>query len=253
MAEGTKEQWHSDKAADRGEPSYVWRDGQKRRFAMIRDAADDRMKGIVLEDGCGVGSYLYRLAAEASFATGIEIEYDRLSIAMKNRISERFSVANSTGENLPFASDTFDLILSHEVIEHVDDDRQCVEEMIRCLKPGGRLALFCPNRGYPFETHGIYWKGTYHFGNKLFVNYLPRKLRDRLAPHVDIYTVKDLENLFHGMPVKIVKKTILFGAYDNIIQRTGGFGRFLRASLQMLEKTPLKKFGLSHFWIIEKN
>ena len=252
MAKGKKEQWHSDQAADRGEPSYVWRDGQKRRFAMVKEAAEDRIKGIVLEDGCGVGSYLFRIADEASFAAGIEIEYDRVKIAMRNRNSDRISTANSCGENLPFASDTFDLILSHEVIEHVDDDRQCVEGMIRCLKPGGRLTLFCPNRGYPFETHGIYWKGTYHFGNKLFVNYLPRKLRDKLAPHVDIYTGKDLEKLFQGLPVKLIKKTIVFGAYDNIIQKTGGFGRMLRSFLQTLEKTPLKIFGLSHFWVIEK-
>jgi hypothetical protein len=44
----------------------------------------------------------------------------------------------------------------------------------------------------------------------------------------------------------------VFGAYDNIIQKTGGFGRMLRSFLQTLEKTPLKIFGLSHFWVIEK-
>ncbi len=29
-----------------------------------------------------------------------------------------------------------------------------INEIIRVLKPGGRLVLFVPNRGYPFETHG---------------------------------------------------------------------------------------------------
>ena len=82
----------------------------------------------------------------------------------------------------------FSLILSHEVLEHVQDDRRSVEEMVRTLKPGGRIVLFVPNRGYPFETHGIYWRGRYHFGNIPLVNYLPRRLRDRLAPHVRSYT-----------------------------------------------------------------
>ena len=124
--------------------------------------------------------------------------------------------------------------------------------MIRVLKPGGRIVLFCPNRGYPFETHGIYWKGEYRFGNKLFVNYLPRSLRDKLAPHVNIYTKKDLEKLFAGQPVKFIERTVIFGAYDNLIQRYGAAGKALRAVLQGLEKTPLRVLGLSHLWVIEK-
>lgn len=252
MAVNELEQRHSDKAANRGEPSYVWRDGQKRRMRMIEAAAGGRMEGIILEDGCGVGSYLNRIAEKAKYSVGIEIEFERGKKALSDGNPEQTAVVNSSGEFLPFASDSFDLVLSHEVIEHVDDDRKCIEEIIRCLKPGGRLVLFCPNRGYPFETHGIYWKGAYHFGNKFFVNYLPRGLRDQLAPHVNVYTGRDLGKLFSGLPVKIVKKTIIFGAYDNIINRAGRFGRLLRNFLQALEKTPLKVFGLSHFWVIEK-
>jgi len=147
---------------------------------------------------------------------------------------------------------TFDLVLSHEVLEHVQNDRAAVCEMIRALTPGGRVIFFVPNRGYPFETHGIYWKGRYYFGNKLFVNYLPRPLRNKLAPHVRIYSTKDLEKLFADLPVKFIERTIIFGAYDNIIARFGSFGTVLRSILQFLERTPLKIFGLSHFWVVEK-
>ena len=42
------------KAALRGEPSYVWRAGQRRRLDMIVRAAGDRLGGLVLENGCGV-------------------------------------------------------------------------------------------------------------------------------------------------------------------------------------------------------
>jgi SAM-dependent methyltransferase len=138
------------------------------------------------------------------------------------------------------------------VIEHVEDDRQTVAEMVRVLKPGGRIILFCPNRGYPFETHGIYRKGEYHFGNKLFVNYLPDRWRNKLAPHVRIYRKRDLEKLFEGLPVHFVYRTIIFGAYDNIIRRSPALGKLLRGFLQFLEKTPLRALGLSHFWVVEK-
>ena len=120
------------------------------------------------------------------------------------------------------------------------------------LVKDGCFQIFCPNRGYPVETHGIYWKGVYQFGNKLFVNYLPRPLRDKLAPHVRVYSKKDLRKLTAGLPLTLETEKTIFGAYDNIIQRRPKLGKALRAFLQWLEKTPLQRLGLSHFWVLRK-
>jgi SAM-dependent methyltransferase len=237
-----------NKAALRGEPSYVWRAGQQRRLDMIVRAAAERIKGRILENGCGVGMYVEHLSHLGGEVIGLEYDFERAAEAGQNSSL----IFNAAGEFIPLSSSTTDLILSHEVIEHVQDDRTAICEMVRILRPGGRITLFCPNRGYPFETHGIYWRGQYHFGNKLFVNYLPRSLRDKLAPHVRVYSNKDLEKLFEGLPVKFIERTIIFGAYDNIIARFGPFGKALRSILQYLERTPLKIFGLSHFWVIER-
>jgi SAM-dependent methyltransferase len=236
------------KAALRGEPSYVWRAGQDRRLAMILRAAGERIHGRVLENGCGVGMFAEKLAEHGGTVIGLEYDFERAAEAH----TRAPQIINAAGEYLPFPKASFDLILSHEVIEHVQDDRAAIREMVRALRPGGRIVLFCPNRGYPFETHGIYWRGTYHFGNIPLVNWLPRRWRDKLAPHVEIYTGSDLARLFHGLPVRIVERTIIFGAYDNIIARFGRFGRILRGILQFLERTPLRIFGLSHFWVIER-
>jgi SAM-dependent methyltransferase len=237
-----------EKAARRGEPSYVWRAGQERRLEMILAAAGERAGGRVLEDGCGVGQYAARLSQSGGQVIGLEYDFERAGEA-RGRIPR---VVNAAGEGLPFPQGSFDLILSHEVLEHVADDRQAVEEMSRVLRPGGRAAIFAPNRGYPFETHGVYWRGRYHFGNIPLVNYLPRRFRNRLAPHVRVYSSGDLERLFTGLPLRLVEKTVIFGAYDNIIARYPRAGRMLRAALQWLEKTPLRVLGLSHFWVVEK-
>ena len=245
-----------DKAALRGEPSYVWRAGQQRRLEMICNAAEDRIHGTILENGCGVGMYVEHLSPFGGTVIGLEYDSERAHEARQNSPH----ILNAAGESLPLLSSTFDLILSHEVIEHVQDDRSAIREMVRVLrspdvvsgKPGGRLALFCPNRGYPFETHGIYWRNNYYFGNKLFINYLPRFIRDKLAPHVRVYSKRDMLKLFDGVPVRFIEQTIIFGAYDNIIARFGEFGKILRSILQFLERTPLKIFGLSHFWVVEK-
>jgi SAM-dependent methyltransferase len=239
----------SDKAALRGEPSYVWRAGQQRRLGMILAAAGERMNGRVLDNGCGVGMYVQHLQqASGGQVFGLEYEFERLLQAREHSPL----LACAAGEYLPYPADSFDLVLSHEVLEHVTDDRQAVLEIVRTLKTGGRLVLFVPNRGYPFETHGIYWRGKYHFGNMPLVNYLPRPWRNKLAPHVRAYSRRDLVRLFADLPLKVVEQTILFGAYDNIIARIGFLGKFMRWFLQALEKTPLRALGLSHFWVVEK-
>ncbi len=236
------------KAAWCGEPSYVWRAGQARRLKLILQAAGDRLSGRVLENGCGVGMYVEHLAPHCASITGLEYDFERAAEAHQNSAQ----IINGAGENLPFAEGAFSLILSHEVLEHVRDDALAVREMIRTLKPGGRIVLFVPNRGYPFETHGVYWRGRYRFGNVPLVNWLPSRWRNKLAPHVRVYTARGLKRLFNGLPVRFVQRTVIFGAYDNLIIRFGAAGRALRAVLQWAERTPLRIFGLSHFWVVEK-
>jgi SAM-dependent methyltransferase len=242
-----------EKAALCGEPSYVWRAGQERRLRLILAAAGERIQGKVLENGCGVGMYVERLAPYCEQIVGLEYEFSRAREARKRTGYFPFAhVISAAGEDLPFPTGAFDVILSHEVLEHVQDDRRAVEEMVRALRPGGRIILFVPNRGYPFETHGIYWRGRYHFGNIPLVNYLPRLLRDRLAPHVRVYAKQDLERVFRDLPVKFIQRQVIFGAYDNIIVRFPRLGPAMRSLLQGLENTPLQAMGLSHFWVIEK-
>jgi len=223
---------------------------------MIQKAAGARIQGIVLDNGCGVGQYLQRLAEPAKLASGLEYEAGHARSAQARGLN----VVRAVSENLPYASGTLDLVLSHEVLEHVQDDRRALEEIVRVLRPplgeadfeAGRLVLFVPNRGYPFETHGIYWRGRYRFGNIPLVNYLPRRLRNRLAPHVRVYSRRDLEALFADLPLQVVSQAVIFGAYDNIIVRWPKLGLLLRRLLQGLEKTPLRALGLSQVWVLER-
>lgn len=246
--ESLKTMTHSELAALRGEPSYVWRAGQERRLRMI--ARWTRLEnGRVLEAGGGVGMYAARFRQQFTDDVQLfDIELERVAEARQTIPTALVAAA----EALPYPTDYFDAILSHEVLEHVVDDRQSVREMVRVLKPGGRMAIFVPNRWYPFETHGHYWRGQYHFGNTPLINYLPNVWRDRLAPHVRAYTRRGLLRLFDDQPVRLVQHRRIYGGYDNLIARLGTPARVVRDALYRLEGTPLDTFGLSHFLVMEK-
>jgi SAM-dependent methyltransferase len=202
----------------------------------------------VLDVGCGVGTYTAALRRETPHVFGVEIERER-ALEAKTRAA---GVTQSCGERLPFPDGAFDVVFSHEVLEHVADDRACAAEMVRVARRPGRIVVFVPNRLYPFETHGFFWRGRYHFGNAPLVNWLPNPLRERLAPHVRAYTARGLRRLFEGLPVRIVHHAQVFPGYDNVAARAPALGRLVRAVTYTLERTPLAVFGLSHLLVLER-
>jgi len=202
----------------------------------------------ILDAGCGVGMYVRALRRFSEEVYGIDVDADKIAQAGRELPNLRVAPA----ESLPFDDDFFDVVLSHEVLEHVNDDRAAAREAVRVLRPGGRLVVFVPNRLWFFETHGVYWRGAYHFGNIPLVNWLPDDLRNKLAPHVRAYTGKQLRALFEGLPTRVVAHTQIYPAYDNLVKRRPALGRVLRAITYTAERTPLRAFGLSHLLVVEK-
>lgn len=241
----------SKHAAELGEPSYVWRTGQDRRWQMIAEWSRLHEAQRVLDVGTGIGLYLQKFAefAHLDIVAGTEYEFVR---AMRAAQRDAGEVVQSA-EPLPFPTDTFDVVLSHEVLEHVGDDRLAATEIVRVLRPGGRAVVFVPNRWWLFETHGIYWRGDYRFGNYLLVNYLPNVLRNRLAPHVRAYTAAGLRRLFAALAVRTVHHTQIFPGYDNLVARRPTLGKIARTVTYALEQTPARIIGLSHVLVLEKS
>jgi len=87
----------------------------------------------------------------------------------KQRIpSGKFLVASAS--KLPFKDESFDIVLCTEVIEHVDDQSQAIEEMFRVIKEGGILVITSPNRFFKplFDLLSKIGVRPYHGNEKWF-------------------------------------------------------------------------------------
>jgi SAM-dependent methyltransferase len=235
----------TDKRAELGHASQVWTRGLERRLQMVRRYVTLENKRI-LDIGCGVGAFVRRLREFTPHVYGFDI--DRESVV--TGAEELPNLALAVGEHLPYPQASFDVIFLHEVLEHVDDDVATLKEARRVLAPGGRIVVFVPNRLYPFETHGIFLRKKYVFGNIPLINYLPDAARNRLVPHARAYTRGGLRRAYRRAGLRPVIHTQVFPGFDHIIANRKMVGRVLRVVLYPLENTPLRIFGLSHFVVL---
>jgi len=119
----------------------------KRELDMLLNvSADDA----ILDVGCGTGADVLALAAKVGPAGRVVgIDSSEQLIAQARATSPGLPVEFHQGNagELPFADGTFDAVRSERVIEHVPDPSRALSEMLRVLKPGGRLLVCDPDHG----------------------------------------------------------------------------------------------------------
>jgi len=96
-----------------------------------------------LDIGCGTGFLSLELAARGHRVTGIDFAPAMLALAKKKAVEAgaaiRFEEADA--ENLPFAPASFDLVITRHVLWTLPHPEAAIDEWIRVLRPGGRLAV----------------------------------------------------------------------------------------------------------------
>lgn len=127
-------------ATARAERDHFWFRGFRRFVTpLLEQAAAGRTGMLSLDCGCGTGHNLALLRRHGR-AVGIDLTFSGLKYAGSR--GDR-AVAQASAAALPFATGTFDLVTSFDVIYSLPDDveRAAVAEMFRVLKPGGSLVL----------------------------------------------------------------------------------------------------------------
>lgn len=167
----------------RNERDHFWFRGRRAIFfdVLRRHVGKPPADAVVFDLGCGVGGMLNPLS-EFGRTIGMDIDRGSLVYCADRGFRETFE---ARGHRLPLADESVWLLGAFDVLEHVPEEREALEECYRVLKPGGWMFLSGP--AYQFlYTH-----------------------QDRMVHHERRYTVGDLKRKFRETGFSIVKASYI--------------------------------------------
>ena len=130
--------------------------------------AANMVGGNVLEIGCGWGRGLEILTKAADRYTGIDKNKELIE-----SLSEAYPTATFIAASIPplrdLADNTFDYIVTFQVIEHIENDDLFIKEAYRVLKPGGKLLLTTVNKTFSLTRNPWHVREYYADSLKLLI------------------------------------------------------------------------------------
>lgn len=151
-------------------------ESNRRRVEIISNAIALKRDEIVIDIGCGVGTFTYRMALQGGRAIGLDYSLASIKVAKslakgKFGNNERIQFVAADATRLPFQDSSADVIVAADFIEHVDDQgkEKLLDESTRVLGKNGRMIIFTPNKLREFIGTIVRWfaggEGTrLHFG-----------------------------------------------------------------------------------------
>lgn len=146
---GLEERWGRDEGGP--EPA---------RFDVLGRVAGGDLAGLaILDMAAGCGSFVLQGLCRGYDVWGVEPEpWKQELVRRKVRCSGypddwAARIRRGVGEELPFGDATFDLVHSWQTLEHVRDERACLREFYRVLRPGGAAVVHVPSYAGFYEGH----------------------------------------------------------------------------------------------------
>jgi SAM-dependent methyltransferase len=145
-----------------------------------------------LDAGCGAGYGSAELAKSAASVVGLDVAPEAVAFARANYASPNLRFEQASCAALPHPAGAFDLVVAFEVIEHIENWREFLQEVRRVLAPTGQFIVSTPNLLYYTESRGPDGANPFHVHEFTF-----EEFRDELRsifPHVALF----LENHVEG-------------------------------------------------------
>lgn len=135
----------------RVEDRHWWYQGRRRVLERSIERLHLPAGALILDAGCGSGRNMVDLARHGT-VTGVELSETSVQVARGRDVGE---VVEGSLMDMPFDEDTFDLSVSLDVIEHLQDDVGALRELRRVTKPSGALLVTVPAYQWLWSGHDV--------------------------------------------------------------------------------------------------
>lgn len=129
-------------------------------YRLVRERIGQVQGLSVLEVACGRGGFVRELARAGAHVTGCDFSMAALLVGQSKlrpmNGTARSALVQGDAQSLPFASESFDVVVSCETIEHIPDVRGALREMWRVARPGAKLFLTTPNYANLMGLYDLY-------------------------------------------------------------------------------------------------
>lgn len=197
----------------------------------------------VLDIGCGAGTIDFFIASLGVKVLGVDLSKKAVQSCIESskvlnlNMATRFKVMDFPKEK---PSEKFDYVLLFEVLEHLEDDLECLKRIQSLLKKGGILVLSTPSNEAPLHRLGLL------------------KEFDRRVGHLRRYSVQELLSLLNTVGLDIIEIKPTEGILRNFLFTNNTAGNFIRVinklnlsySITTIDNFLLKIFGASDIFII---
>ena len=193
----------------------------------------------ILDAGCGPGVFTFELAKQHPEAKVTGVELEPALVDRANEIAKRAGLANCTFRQgdvtkLDFDSE-FDLVLSVDNFEHVEDDVAAMRTLLRALRPGGRLVAHTPGyeRRWLLFRRRVNFDVPGHVRPGYHADQLTSRLREAGFEVVSYrYTYGPVETLTNNISYLITgadqRRKLAYAAVFPVLLGVSWFGQFSR-------------------------
>ncbi len=180
-----------------------WRTSNEQLEAMVRSYLTPG--ATVLDLGCGRGGVVELFWREVKLAAGIDPDEPSLA----ERRTRGMPVVTGRGEDLPFAGESFDLIVSLWVLEHLRVPEIVFGEVQRVLRPGGHFVFLTPNLRNPLLAFNRLGRALPQLQRRLVPRLYGRVEADTFPVQYRANTERTIRSLARGAGLEVAEVRVV--------------------------------------------